>query len=105
MTRKILILIVIFYLLSLFETSFSIHFEALNRIPSLILISILFLNLLERPERNSGIFSAFFGGLFWDIFSSKFIGFHILILTTIAIFIKLILKKYVRFQIPKRTQK
>lgn len=96
MTKKILIPILFFYLLSLFEASFLIHFEKLSRVPSLILILTILLNFLEKPEKNSGIFSAFVGGFFWDIFSSRFIGFHILILLTLAIFIKLILRKYVR---------
>lgn len=105
MVRRVLILIVIFYFLALFETSFLIHFKMLNKIPSLILILTLLLNLLENPERDSGLFSALFGGLFWDIFSTRPIGFHILILITLAIFIKLVLKKYVRLQISKKAQK
>ena len=105
MARRILILIGIFYFLALFEISFLIHFKILNKVPSLILILILLLNSLENPNRDSGLFVAFFGGLFWDIFSTRPIGFHILILITLAIFIKLFLKKYVRFQIFKRAQK
>lgn len=105
MAKKFLILILLFYLLALFEASFLIHFEKLSRVPSLILILIILLNFLEKPEKNPGIFSAFIGGFFWDIFSSRPIGFHILILIILAIFIKLILSKYVRIQITKRIQK
>lgn len=102
MTKKILIPILFFYLLSLFEASFLIHFKQLSRIPLILILTIL-LNFLEKPERNSGIFSALVGGFFWDIFSSRPIGFHVLILVISAIFIKLILKKYVRLGfIPRR---
>jgi len=96
MAKKFLILIIIFYLLALFEASFLIHFKKLSRVPSLILILTILLNFLEKPKKNSGIFGAFVGGFFWDIFSSRPIGFHILILIILAIFIKLILRKYVR---------
>lgn len=105
MAKKFLILILLFYLLALFETSFLIHFEELSRVPSLILILTILLNFLEKPKKNSGVFSAFVGGFFWDIFSSRPIGFHILILIILAIFIKLILSKYVRIQITKKIQK
>jgi len=96
MIRKILISFVILYLLVLFESSFLIHFEIFYRVPSLILISIFFLNLFEDPNGLRGIFCALFGGLFWDIFSNELIGFHILILIALAIFIKFTVRKYIR---------
>lgn len=96
MMRKVLILLVIFYLLVLFEGSFLIHFEIFYKIPSLILILVFFLNLFEDPNSLRGIISAFFGGLFWDIFSNEPIGFHILILILLTIFIKFVLRKYIR---------
>lgn len=77
----------------LFQTSFLISFNFLNKIPSLILIFVILLNLFEEKEKNSGIISAFLGGFFWDIFSTAYIGFHIIFLFLLAIFIKFILKK------------
>lgn len=96
MTKEILILIFILYFLTLFQTSLLIHFGILSRIPSLILIFTIFFNLLEKKEEVSGIFVAIFGGFFWDIFSNLPIGFHILILLILAIFIKFVLKKYIK---------
>ncbi|GAG02385.1 unnamed protein product, partial [marine sediment metagenome] len=51
---------------------------------------------LEKEQGLTGLSCALIGGFFLDIFSSKFIGFNILILLGIAILIKLILKRHVR---------
>lgn len=87
MLRKILILTLVFYLLALLQTSFLV--------PNFILIAVILVNLFEKPRYYSGIFSAFAGGFFLDIFSSCLIGFHILILLAISFFIKIVLRKYV----------
>ena len=93
--KKILILILFFYILVLWQTSFLIHFNILGITPNLALILVVLINLFEKPEDFSGIFSAFAGGFFLDIFSSSPIGFYTLILLALAIFIKMILRKYV----------
>ncbi len=102
--KKILILIIIFYILALLQTSFLIHFSFFNITPNFILIAVLLLNLLEEPRKNNGIFGAVISGFFWDIFSNRPIGFHILILAGLAILIKIILRRYVQFPVVKRFQ-
>jgi len=59
------------------------------------------LNILEQPEKNNGIFGAVISGFFWDIFSNKLIGFHILILLGLSILIKVILRNYLQQNIWK----
>lgn len=96
---KILILVIFFYVLALFQTSFLIHFAFFSSkivSYSLILILIIFLNLFTSDHEWHGLGATFAAGFFWDVFSGSFIGFHILIFIGLAIFIKLILKKYVR---------
>jgi len=95
MVKKILIYFLFFYILALFQTSFLIHFNLFLGL-NLILISVILLNLFENLQQKSGILAAFIGGFFWDIFSENFIGFYILILLGVSIFIKFILKKYLR---------
>jgi rod shape-determining protein MreD len=95
MVRKIFFLILFFYLLTLFQTSFFPHFWP-------VLIIVVLINLFEPQKEKLGLFSAFFGGFFLDIFSENFIGFWILILLTLAFFIKLVLRKHVQFPIFKR---
>jgi len=72
-------------------------------VPNFILISVILINFFEKPRENSGLFSAVSSGFFLDMSSQaaltplNFIGFHVLIYLFIAIFIKFLLKKYVRF--------
>jgi len=94
--NKYLFFILYFYLLALLETSFFIHFTIFSFLPSLILISQITIVLLEDPNKNSAIFSAFWAGFFWDVFSSQKMGTGILLMIFLTTFLKLILRKYVR---------
>ena len=98
-----IILIPLFYILTLFQTSFLTHFNIflegfLGWTPNLVLIAVILITIFENPDSrtNLGVEAAFVGGFFLDIFSENFIGFHILILIILAFFIKFILRKYVR---------
>lgn len=98
MYKKILISIIVFYLLVLVQTSFLVHFTIFDAVPNIVLILVVAWNLLEKRKNYLGIINALIGGFFLDIFSNHFIGFYVLILVGLAIFIKLIFKRYV--QIP-----
>lgn len=102
MFKKILILVILFYLLVLFQTSFLVHFTIWGRVPNLILVLVIFWNLFEKSKNYFGLYPALIGGLFSDIFSSSFIGFNILILLAIAIFIKLIIKRHARIPLVEK---
>lgn len=94
---KILILIILlFYLKSLIQISFLIHFPFFQFIPNILLIFVILINLFEESENPLGIYSAIFAGFFADVFSSYFFGFYILICLAISIFIKILLKNYLR---------
>jgi len=99
--KDFLLLIIFLYILSLFQTSFLVYFGISGYVLNFILIAVVFINLFENTQKNLGILSAFIGGFFLDIFSENFLGFWILVLLAIAIFIKFILKKYVRIPIAK----
>lgn len=93
--KNIFILIIFFYIATLFQTSFFPHFS-LGYLFNLVLISIILINLFEGQEGKLGLLAAFLGGFFLDIFSQIFLGFWVIILLITAVFIKLILRKYVR---------
>jgi rod shape-determining protein MreD len=95
MFKKIIILIPVFYLLAVLHASFFAHFGIFGSIFNLIGLLVILINVFI-PEAYFGIISAIIGGFFWDIFSANFLGYHVLILLLIAIFIQLIIKKYVR---------
>jgi len=98
--KKIIILFFCFYFFALLQASFFPHFP-FGHLLNLVLIVVVLINLFEARKEKSGFFSAFFGGFFLDIFSENFIGFWILILLAISIFIKFVLRKHVRLPIFK----
>lgn len=96
MFKKILISIIILYFLVLLQASFFVHFAIWGVFPDLVLILIIIWNVFEKPKNYLGLYIAFIGGFFLDIFSSSFIGYNILILMVLIILIKLIFRRYVR---------
>ena len=93
---KVAFLIICFYLLTLLQTSFFPHWPHVYLL-NLVLIIVALINLLEPEKEKFGLFSAFLGGFFLDIFSENFLGFWVLILLSVAIFIKFFLRKYLQF--------
>lgn len=100
---KILFIIILFYFLALLQSTFLVHFNISGMTLNLVLIFVVIWNVFEKPKSFLGIFSAGMGGFFLDIFSHRPIGFNILILIGIAIFIKLIFKKYVQLPFIEKT--
>jgi len=96
MIKKILIFIAVFYFLALIQTSFMVHFSVWGLIPNLIFLSVIVWNVFEKSKNNFGIYQATAAGFFLDIFSSRVIGFNVIILIFLAVIIKLFLKSYVR---------
>lgn len=85
---KYLILIPLFWLLALVEHSFLPHFTIFQASPNLVFISVFFLNFCEKEKSKFGLFAAFLGGLFLDIYSSFYFGFFTFLLLLIALLIK-----------------
>ncbi|XOB40671.1 MAG: rod shape-determining protein MreD [Candidatus Nealsonbacteria bacterium] len=94
MIKKLIGFTLFSYFLILLQTSFFVHF--FGYLPNLLLIIIVLINLSERQKDNFGIFSGFIAGFFLDIFSENFIGYHVLICLSLSLFIKLVLKKYIK---------
>lgn len=86
--RKFLILVLFLYILALLQTSFLIHFNIDGQVPNLILISILLLIFLEKPEEKFSFFGALAGGLLLDVFSSSFLGISIIVLLLMTFVLK-----------------
>ena len=95
MIKRVLIILIFFYLLALLQTCFFIFFRIWGIVPNFILISVLLINVFEKPSENTGIVAGFLGGFFLDIFSSNLIGFYALILLALSFLIKIIFRKYV----------
>ncbi|TSC75722.1 MAG: hypothetical protein G01um101430_216 [Parcubacteria group bacterium Gr01-1014_30] len=101
MVKNILILILLFYIFALLQTSFLVHFSLWWYVPNLIVIVVVLFNIFN-PDVKLGVGAAVIGGLFLDIFSNNFIGFWSLTLLAIAVFLNFVFKKYVRIPSLKR---
>lgn len=93
---KIIISIIIFYFLALFQSSFLVHFNIFSWTPNIILIIVVTLGIIESSKKYFAIWVALIGGFFLDIFSVRFFGFNILMLVLICLFFKFIFKYYAR---------
>ena len=98
--KKIFFIALLSYFLVLFQKDF-FHFSILGYIPFLVLVSVIFFSVFENKrivnssrKLGDGEWASIFGGFFSDIFSSNVIGYRILILLFISLFIKFILKRY-----------
>lgn len=96
MIKETIILIITLYFLALLQTSFTVFLNFYGFTLNLILISVILINIFESSEGKIGFISAFIGGFLLDIWSSHIFGFWIFLCFLTAIFIKLIIKKYVR---------
>jgi len=101
MKKQIILIVFFFYFLILFETGFMANFPA---IISLVAVSVAIITLFEPPKSPYAVVGAIAGGFFWDVFSSSFFGFHILIMLILVGAMKVILN-YVRIPIIKRFKK
>lgn len=88
MQYKILILVLFFYLFTLFQNSFLANFSIYGVVPNFVLILVCLLSFFEKPHEYFGLFSVLIAGFFLDIFSSSFLGASILSLIIIYFFIK-----------------
>jgi len=99
---KILLIIILFYFFTLLQSTFLVHFIILGISLNLVLISVVIFNIFEESKSFLGILAAGIGGFFLDVFSGGLMGFNILILVGIAIFIKLVFKEYVQIPFIKK---
>ena len=86
--QRFLILFLFFYILSLIQTGFLIHFNIKGGLPNLLLISVFLSIFLENPRKNFSFFGALVGGFFLDIFSNSFLGISIITLLLMTFLLK-----------------
>lgn len=93
MLVKIIVLTPILYFSALLQSSFLPHFAIFGYMFNLLFIlAILFSFFIP----SMSLATALLGGLYTDILSTNFLGFNALILTATVIFIRVILRRYVK---------
>lgn len=95
--KKIILPVISLYLLVLVQSSFLPHFSIKGFALNAALVFVILWNIFEPEKKYYGILYALIGGIFLDIFSSRPIGFNILLAGVSALFLKFIFRQYVRF--------
>jgi hypothetical protein len=105
MVKRIIFFAVILYVLTLFQTSFLVHFGISGFLPNVVLIAVIFVNLFSSSPKDK-IISALVGGFYLDVFSLNnaggFFGFYFLVMLGLFLFLKIISEKYVRIPVIKK---
>ena len=96
--KTFLILFLIIFIAIIFQISFFIYSFPLLSLPFII---IIFWNLYEEKDNNTGIWLSFFGGALIDIYSGMPLGLYTILLITFSIIIKKIIKNNVRIPFTK----
>jgi len=92
--KKIIGISFLFYTLTVIQSSFLVHF--IYCLPSLVLVSVLIINLKEEQKENFGLASGLIGGFFLDIYSDKCIGYYVVMFFIMGLFLKLVIKRILR---------
>lgn len=100
--RRVIALIILFYFLALFQTSFLVHFKFKGGVLNLVLVFIILISFFEQKEKHYGFLSGIIGGLYLDIFSSIFFGLFTLLAVATSLLIKIVkpffeTKKFISF--------
>lgn len=99
--RLLLGVFLLLYVLALLQMSFFVHLFPSGLIPNFVMLGVLLISIFERAESEVSLGAALFGGFLVDIFSDGIIGFWASVLLLAALLVKIVLKDYVRFPIPK----
>ncbi len=100
--KNFLLLVSLFFIFFILQTSFFIHFGSSNIFFHLILLSFFVLILIEPANNINSLILAASIGLFWDFFSSGSFGRYLIVVLLSSFFLKLFLKTYVRIPEFKR---
>jgi hypothetical protein len=100
MVKNIIFLIIIFYFLAIFQMSFLAHFRLCGLNFNFLLIVPVLLNLLEKSEGRIGLAAALTAGFFLDLSligeQTLFFGFYTLISLLLSLFVKMVIRNYVK---------
>jgi hypothetical protein len=106
MFKNILLLIIIFYFLTVLQISFLPNFTVGRVGLNLLLLAVVALNLLEKTEGLTGIAAALIAGFFLDLSSiaekTLFFGFYTAISLLLALLVKWVVRSYVKVPHLKR---
>lgn len=95
--KTALFLIPLFFILTVLQTSFLVHFSVVGFIFPVVFLASFAIAFLQPPPSFVGVQGSVIGGVFLDAVSSHFFGFWTLILVLLSLAITHIMRTYVRF--------
>lgn len=88
------------YFLVVVQTSLLFKVPALiSSLPLFVFVGVL--SFFERPEEKAGFIAAFVGGFSLEMYSQYPFGLYLFSLLFLVLAVKILLKKYVGFSLPK----
>jgi len=105
MGKKLFLYSLTAYCLFLLQACFLSNLGYLWRLPSLVIVFFVAVNLLEKKGEKTGALLSLPGGLVLDMSSNKPLGFFVLIFLIVSLIIKLGLKRYIRLGESSKTQR
>lgn len=94
--KYVILFFILFYILSLFQTSFFVHFPIFGMIPNGLIIVAVLIHLFARNKPGIGLTSAIVAGLFLDICSGIWFGFWTGMMIAGSLLLQFFMKQYVR---------
>lgn len=101
--KIVLFFIPLFFILTLVQTSFLVHFSLAGFTFPLVFLAVLAIAFLASSTSSAAVFGAVIGGVFLDAVSWHFFGFWTLILVLLSLTITYIMRAYVRFPLLKNS--
>jgi hypothetical protein len=100
MSAKIVFIIFLLCLLALIQMGFLARLDLIGnswlRYFNIIIMFVVIFAFFERRKENASFTAAVFGGVLLDLYSENFFGFWVLILLTVVLLTKFVVRKYVR---------
>ncbi len=97
--KRFLILFLVLVLLVVLQTTFLFRFDLYGINFNIVILYILFLNLFEKEEKETGLWIGGIGGFLLDLYSSYYFGAFTIGLLISSLLIKIIRRKYLKFEI------
>ncbi|MFW6283318.1 MAG: rod shape-determining protein MreD [Minisyncoccales bacterium] len=97
--KRFLIFFIFLILVTILQTTFFFSFDIFGIKFNLVILYIIFLNLFEKENKETGLWIGGIGGFLLDLYSSYYFGFFTIGMLISSLIIKIIRRNYLKFEI------